>query len=46
MLLLFQGFPYWPAKAMKINKKKNVYVRFFGTHDSAWVPAKDCFLYR
>ena len=40
-----QGFPHWPAKAMKANKDGNVDVRFFGAHDRAWVPAKDCFLY-
>lgn len=46
-LLCFpQGFPHWPAKAMKANKEGNVDVRFFGAHDRAWVPAKDCFLYR
>lgn len=31
---------------MKANKEGNVDVRFFGAHDRAWVPAKDCFLYR
>lgn len=40
-----KGFPHWPAKAMKANKEGNVDVRFFGAHDRAWVPAKDCFLY-
>jgi len=40
-----KGFPYWPAKAMKASKENNVDVRFFGAHDRAWIPAKDCFLY-
>jgi hypothetical protein len=39
-----KGFPYWPAKAMKI-KDDVVDVRFFGQHDRAWVNVKDCFLY-
>ncbi|XP_038208586.1 protein kinase C-binding protein 1-like isoform X2 [Zerene cesonia] len=40
-----KGFPYWPAKGMSINNAGLVDVRFFGAHDRAWVPAKDCFLY-
>ncbi|XP_071455540.1 streptococcal hemagglutinin isoform X2 [Hetaerina americana] len=40
-----KGFPHWPAKAMRINKESCVDVRFFGAHDRAWVPARDCFLY-
>lgn len=39
-----KGFPYWPAKAMTINAQV-VDVRFFGDHDRAFVPAKDCYLY-
>lgn len=39
-----KGFPFWPAKAMKI-KDNDVDVRFFGQHDRAWVSMKDCFLY-
>lgn len=39
-----KGFPFWPAKAMKI-KDDQVDVRFFGQHDRAWVNLKDCFLY-
>ncbi|XP_031625842.1 protein kinase C-binding protein 1-like isoform X2 [Contarinia nasturtii] len=39
-----KGFPYWPAKAMSINSTL-VDVRFFGEHDRANIPAKDCFLY-
>lgn len=46
LMILYQGFPYWPAKAMKASKENNVDVRFFGAHDRAWIPAKDCFLYR
>lgn len=41
-----KGFPHWPAKAMKSTKEGSVDVRFFGAHDRAWVPAKDCYLYR
>ncbi|KAJ8733870.1 hypothetical protein PYW07_014421 [Mythimna separata] len=40
-----KGFPYWPAKGMSVNSSGLVDVRFFGAHDRAWVPAKDCFLY-
>lgn len=39
-----KGFPYWPAKAMSINSTL-VDVRFFGEHDRANIPSKDCFLY-
>lgn len=41
----FSGFPYWPAKAMCTNNSGMVDVRFFGAHDRAWVPLKECFLY-
>lgn len=40
-----KGFPYWPAKAMAVNGATLVDVRFFGAHDRAWVPVKDCYLY-
>ncbi|XP_075984637.1 MYND-type zinc finger-containing chromatin reader Zmynd8-like isoform X2 [Anticarsia gemmatalis] len=40
-----KGFPYWPAKGMSVSGAGHVDVRFFGAHDRAWVPAKDCFLY-
>ena len=40
-----KGFPFWPAKAMRINSEENVDVRFFGAHDRAWIPLKDVFLY-
>ncbi|CAG4921978.1 unnamed protein product [Colias eurytheme] len=40
-----KGFPYWPAKGMSVNNAGLVDVRFFGAHDRAWVPAKDCYLY-
>ncbi|XP_044751048.1 protein kinase C-binding protein 1-like isoform X2 [Coccinella septempunctata] len=40
-----KGFPYWPAKAMCTNNSSMVDVRFFGAHDRAWVPSKECFLY-
>ncbi|KAF4528266.1 hypothetical protein B566_EDAN014156 [Ephemera danica] len=40
-----KGFPFWPAKAMKVNKEAAVDVRFFGAHDRAWVPLRDCYLY-
>ncbi|XP_066256352.1 uncharacterized protein Zmynd8 isoform X6 [Euwallacea similis] len=39
-----RGFPFWPGKAMKC-KDGVVDVRFFGAHDRAWVPEKECFLY-
>lgn len=40
-----KGFPYWPAKGMAVNGAMLVDVRFFGAHDRAWVPIKDCYLY-
>uniref|UniRef100_A0A1L8DN42 Putative kinase c-binding protein 1 n=1 Tax=Nyssomyia neivai TaxID=330878 RepID=A0A1L8DN42_9DIPT len=40
-----KGFPYWPAKGMAVNGTTSVDVRFFGAHDRAWVPIKECFLY-
>ncbi|XP_022818487.1 protein kinase C-binding protein 1-like isoform X2 [Spodoptera litura] len=40
-----KGFPFWPAKGMSVNSSGLVDVRFFGAHDRAWVPSKDCFLY-
>ncbi|XP_050350584.1 protein kinase C-binding protein 1-like isoform X2 [Nymphalis io] len=40
-----KGFPYWPAKGMSVSSAGLVDVRFFGAHDRAWVPARDCFLY-
>ncbi|XP_051863882.1 uncharacterized protein LOC127566167 [Drosophila albomicans] len=40
-----KGFPYWPAKAMGNGPNAVVNVRFFGKHDRANVPVKDCFLY-
>ncbi|XP_048005449.1 protein kinase C-binding protein 1-like [Leguminivora glycinivorella] len=40
-----KGFPYWPAKAMTVSHAGLVDVRFFGAHDRAWVPARDCYLY-
>lgn len=39
-----KGFPFWPAKAMK-TRDGNVDCRFFGRHDRAWVPIKECYLY-
>ncbi|XP_065214981.1 MYND-type zinc finger-containing chromatin reader ZMYND8-like isoform X2 [Planococcus citri] len=39
-----KGYPPWPAKALKC-KDENVDCRFFGAHDKAWVPLKDCYLY-
>lgn len=39
-----KGFPFWPAKAMDIGPQ-GVNVRFFGDHDRAHIPPKDCFLY-
>ncbi|KAK6633247.1 hypothetical protein RUM44_003848 [Polyplax serrata] len=41
-----KGFPFWPAKAMSTNlKTQQVDARFFGAHDKAWVPIKECYLY-
>uniref|UniRef100_A0A914W7Q9 Protein kinase C-binding protein 1 n=1 Tax=Plectus sambesii TaxID=2011161 RepID=A0A914W7Q9_9BILA len=40
-----KGFPYWPAKALRVNaQQQQVDVRFFGEHDRAWLPVKDCYL--
>ncbi|XP_077540289.1 zinc finger MYND-type containing 8 isoform X3 [Haemaphysalis longicornis] len=38
-----KGFPYWPAKVMRL-QDGNVDCRFFGAHDRAWVPMNQCFL--
>lgn len=38
------GYPYWPAKAMGAYDDV-LNVQFFGEHERAFVPAKDCFLY-
>lgn len=40
-----KGFPFWPAKSMGVNNNSLVKVRFFGEHDRAFVPVKDCYLY-
>lgn len=40
-----KGFPYWPAKAMTTNSQGMVDVRFFGDHDRAFVPIRECYLY-
>lgn len=40
-----KGFPYWPAKLMSVNVNQLADVRFFGDHDRAWVPIKECFLF-
>lgn len=40
-----KGFPFWPAKAMGVNSAALVDVRFFGEHDRAWVPVRDCYLF-
>ncbi|XP_064473928.1 MYND-type zinc finger-containing chromatin reader ZMYND8-like isoform X2 [Ornithodoros turicata] len=37
-----KGFPYWPAKAMRL-REGNVDARFFGAHDRAWVPLSQCY---
>ncbi|XP_029843480.2 protein kinase C-binding protein 1 isoform X2 [Ixodes scapularis] len=38
-----KGFPFWPAKAMRV-QDSNIDARFFGAHDRAWVPMNQCFL--
>lgn len=38
------GYPYWPAKVMGLYDDV-LGVQFFGEHERAFVPAKDCFLY-
>ncbi|XP_055543640.1 MYND-type zinc finger-containing chromatin reader Zmynd8-like isoform X2 [Wyeomyia smithii] len=40
-----KGFPFWPAKLMSVNSNQLVDVRFFGDHDRAWVPIKECYLF-
>uniref|UniRef100_A0A182JQ06 Protein kinase C-binding protein 1 n=1 Tax=Anopheles christyi TaxID=43041 RepID=A0A182JQ06_9DIPT len=40
-----KGYPYWPAKLYGVNANNQAQVRFFGAHDRAWIPVKDCFLY-
>ncbi|XP_055306175.1 zinc finger MYND domain-containing protein 11-like [Sitodiplosis mosellana] len=39
-----EGYDYWPAKVMFVDKKL-INVRFFGDRTEADVPAKKCFLY-
>lgn len=38
------GYPYWPAKVMGVFSNV-LNVQFFGDHERAFVPSKDCFLY-
>lgn len=38
------GYPYWPAKVMGLYDDV-LGVQFFGEHERAFVPAKDCFLF-
>lgn len=40
-----KGFPFWPAKVMGLTVQHMVSVRFFGDHDRAQIPVKDCYLY-
>uniref|UniRef100_A0A182TXC6 Protein kinase C-binding protein 1 n=1 Tax=Anopheles melas TaxID=34690 RepID=A0A182TXC6_9DIPT len=40
-----KGYPYWPAKLYGTNANHQAHVRFFGDHDRAWLPVKDCYLY-
>lgn len=40
-----KGFPFWPAKVMGISMNSMVSVRFFGDHDRAQIPIKECYLY-
>uniref|UniRef100_A0A182PKP0 Protein kinase C-binding protein 1 n=1 Tax=Anopheles epiroticus TaxID=199890 RepID=A0A182PKP0_9DIPT len=40
-----KGYPYWPGKLYGINASNQANVRFFGAHDRAWLPVKDCFLF-
>jgi hypothetical protein len=37
-----KGFPYWPAKALRVINNE-IDVRFFGTHDRARIQASKCF---
>ncbi|GFY52793.1 protein kinase C-binding protein 1 [Trichonephila inaurata madagascariensis] len=37
-----KGFPYWPAKVVRI-ADGNIDARFFGAHDRAWVPISQCY---
>lgn len=38
-----KGFPYWPAKVLRIDKGQ-ADVRFFGEHDRAWVQLNSVYL--
>lgn len=40
-----KGFPYWPAKVMRVNQRNEADIRFFGVHDRAWIPIKDVYLF-
>ncbi|KAF8786111.1 MYND-type zinc finger-containing chromatin reader ZMYND8-like isoform X2 [Argiope bruennichi] len=37
-----KGFPYWPAKVVRI-ADGFIDARFFGAHDRAWVPISQCY---
>lgn len=37
-----KGFPFWPAKALRIVNGE-IDVRFFGAHDRSWIEASKCF---
>lgn len=39
-----KGFPYWPAKLIKITDDM-AQVYYFGDHERSLVPLKNCFLY-
>lgn len=39
-----KGFPYWPAKLLKITDDM-AQVYYFGDHERSLVPLKNCFLY-
>ena len=40
--LFLPGFPFWPAKALRIVNGE-IDVRFFGAHDRSWIEASKCF---
>lgn len=39
-----EGLPFWPAKVMSVDGDM-VDVCFFGEHDHAILPVRDCYLY-
>lgn len=40
-----RGYPLWPARVVSEEKRRGLYLFFFGTHDHQWVPVSRCHMY-